>query len=112
MGDSNNSSEEKNRTSLSYWDPYSDCYRSKRTHKIVPDNMSDTDEDEECNSSDEEEDSNNSSKEKNRTSLSYWDPYSDCYRSKRTHKIVPDTMSETDEECNSSDEEEDSDDSS
>ena len=47
-----------------------------------------TDEDEECNSSDEEEVSDDSSEEENVTNLSYWDPYGDCYRSKRTHQIV------------------------
>ena len=90
------------------WDPYGDGYRNKRTHQIVSESTSEIDENEECNSSDEEEESDDSSEEEYVTNLSYWDPYGDCYRSKRTHQIVPESMSETteDEACNSSDEEE------
>ena len=31
----------EHRVDLSYWDPRIDCYRSKKTHEIIPDSESD-----------------------------------------------------------------------
>ena len=86
---SSDPSDEERPAVLSYWDPCTDTYRNKKTHEIVPDSESDEDEDSSNPSDEDREDSSNSSDEEHTEDLSYWDPCTDSYRSKRTHEPIP-----------------------
>ena len=67
------SSEEKEGPALSYWDPRDDCYKNKRTHQVISENIPETGEDG-YDSSDEEDESDSFSEEEEESVLSYWDP--------------------------------------
>ena len=112
--ESDDSSEEKEGSDLSYWDPNGDCYRNKRTHQVVSENTSETDENKENNSTKEESEDDDPSEEEYVTNLSHWEHYSNRCRNKRANQIIPKSDAEKDEggECSSSDNEENNKDSS